>query len=81
VEPPDREGVVRVDISGDFGADELRIVAVESGHEGTAELSRIKSISLYSYPNPDGDEIRVIVTVDGVSGIIATAEYPLTNGG
>jgi len=80
VEPPDREGVVRVDITGDFEVDELRLVTVEAGRESTAEFSSVRSISLYSYPNPDGDEIRVIVTVDGVSGIIATAEYPLTNG-
>jgi hypothetical protein len=55
--------------------DELVVRAVEADRETT--LMNPNNVDwITAFPDPDGDEIRVIVTVDGVSGIVATESVP-----
>lgn len=71
----ERAGVYRVELADELGVDELTIRAIESEWETTIDMPT--GINwLNAQVNPDGDEIRVVVTVDGVSGIIATKEIP-----
>ena len=72
---PDQEGAVRVGI-GDVRADELSVRAVRADRESTID-SPASTNWIVAFPDPDGDELRVVVTVDNVSGVIASTQYPL----
>ena len=68
-------GRYQVEVVEPIQVDELRVRAIEANRvviipnatEGAGSTVR---------PDPDGDEIRVIVTVDGVSGVVATESVP-----
>lgn len=72
---PDQEGLVRVEL-GDIQADEVRILSAESDRETTVDSPAATNWVVF-YPNPDGDEITVVATVDNESGVIASEQYPL----
>ena len=74
-EAPDQEGAYVVDFAKQINVDEVTVLAVNAGRETTTSTPDSLR-SLYVYPNVENDEIRVIVTVDGVSGVIATKEIP-----
>jgi hypothetical protein len=74
-EAPDQEGAYVVEFVEQIDVDEVTVLAVNAGRETTTSTPDSLR-SLFVYPNVEDDEIRVIVTVDGVSGIIATKEIP-----
>lgn len=74
VESPNREDVYRVEL-GDVRADEVVARAIEADREATVD-SPASTNWVTVDPDPDGDEIRVVVTVDDVSGVVATRTVP-----
>ena len=74
-EASDQEGAYVVEFVKDIQVDEVTVLAVNAGRETTTSTPDSLR-SLFVYPNVEDDEIRVIVTVDDVSGIIATKEVP-----
>jgi hypothetical protein len=69
------QGVYRVELVEEIQVDELTIRTIEAERETTFDSpDSLKWISVF--PDESGDEIRVIATVDGVSGIVATKEIP-----
>lgn len=74
-EDPDEEGVYRVKPVKEMQVDELTVRAINAGWEISLDNPNSPRW-VAAYPNPDDDEIRVVVTVDDVSGIIATKEIP-----
>jgi hypothetical protein len=75
---PNQEDLIRVEL-GDIQADTVRILSVESDRETTVDSPAATNWVIFS-PNPDGDEIKVVATVDNESGVIATGQYPLPDG-
>ena len=73
-EAPDREDTYQVEVVEEIQAEEITVRAIIADRETTADPDKLNR--LFISPNLDGDEIRVVVTVDGVSGIIATKEVP-----
>jgi hypothetical protein len=71
----DGEQQVRVSFEREFPADEVTIRAIESGWE-TATTTPDAITYIDAYIDPDGDEVQVIVTIDGTSGIVARREFP-----
>jgi len=66
---------VRVEVVEEVEADEIRIVAVDSGYEVSATTPSEGSwFSIIL--DPAGDEVVVVATVDGSSGIVAREQYP-----
>lgn len=66
---------VRVNFVGDITADRVTIRTVESEYE--ASTTSVEAITyLTVYVDPAGDEVRVIVTVDGQRGVVATKAIP-----
>jgi len=65
----------RVEVVKPIQVDELRVRAIEADREATIP-DATRGAGFTFRPDPDGDEIRVIVTVDGVSGIVATKSVP-----
>jgi len=65
----------RVEVVKDIQVDELRVRAIEANKEVTIP-NATRGAGLTFRPDLDSDEIRVIVTVDGVSGIVATESVP-----
>jgi len=65
----------RVEVVEPIQVDELRVRAIEADREATIP-DATEGAGFTFRPDPDGDEIRVIVTVDGVSGIVATESVP-----
>lgn len=72
---PEQEAAYKLEITGDLEIDELTIRTINADREITLDSANTFN-SLTLYPDPDGDEIRVIATVDDVSGIIATKRVP-----
>lgn len=72
---PDEEGAYNLRPLTEIPVDELRVRAIGSGWETTITGSGLPE-RLTVYPNPDGDEIRIIATVDDVSGVVAAVEIP-----
>ena len=69
------EGQYRVKVTETVQVDELTVRSIEADRETT--LMNPNNIDwITAFPDPDGDEIRVIATVDGVSGIVATESVP-----
>lgn len=74
-EDPDEEGVYRVKVTKEIQVDELTIRAINADWElSTSSPNSARWIA--AYPDPEDDEIRVTVTVDDVSAVIATKEVP-----
>lgn len=71
----DGEQQVRISVEREFEADELTIRAVESGWENSTTSTEVVTY-LTAYIDPEGDEVRVIVTVDGTSAVVASREFP-----
>lgn len=70
-----QQEAVRVEIVETFEAEEVRVVSVNSDWEAAIDTARAGTW-LNAYVDPEGDTVRVIVTVDGVSGVVATREVP-----
>lgn len=65
---------VIVEVVEELQADRITISTVESGYE--FEISDPgDSLRVYAYIDPDGDQVVVTVTVDGVSGVVARREF------
>ena len=65
----------QVRVTEPVAVDELKVLAVESDWEST--VPNPGNQAGVTFPvDPDSDEIRVIATVDGVSGIVATESVP-----
>jgi hypothetical protein len=81
--PPDAFGFeytaatdrVRVNFRREFGAAEVTVRARESGHE-TSTTTPVGVTYLTVGVDPAGDEVVVIVTVDGESGVVARTTVP-----
>lgn len=73
-EAPDREGKYQVEVVEEIQVDEITVRAIIADRETTTDPDSLNRLLIS--PNLDDDEIRVVVTVDGVSGIIATEEVP-----
>lgn len=71
----DGEQQVRISFEREFEAEKLTVRAVESGWENSTTTPGVVTY-LTAYIDPDGDEIRVIVTVDGKSAVVASREFP-----
>jgi hypothetical protein len=72
---PDQEDVYRLETTGELRVDELTVRTINADREITLDSpNTFRWVSLY--PDPEGDEIRVVATVDDVSGIIATKRVP-----
>jgi hypothetical protein len=73
----EEQAAVRVEIAKSFEADEIKAEAVNTDSEVAIEGTEMRSGSWVNiYVDPDGDTVRVIVTVDGVSGVVATRDVP-----
>jgi len=66
---------VRVEFVSEFNADEVTVKATNSGYESTTTTPDPISY-LDVYVNPEDDTVLVIVTVDGVSGVVAQYDIP-----
>jgi hypothetical protein len=69
-------GQYRVEVTEPVQVDELVVRAVEADRESTLMNPSDFVGWITAFPDTDGDEIRVIATVDGVSGIVATESVP-----
>lgn len=69
------EDRVRVRFLSEFDAEEVTVKATNSGYESTTTTPDPISY-LDVYVNPENDTVLVIVTVDGVSGIVAQHDVP-----
>jgi hypothetical protein len=66
---------VRVDLVTEFEAERVAVQSVEAGGEiSTSDWGAINS--LYVRVDPEGDEVVVLVTVDGKTGPVARTEIP-----
>lgn len=74
-EAPDREDAYQVEVVEEIQVEEITVRAIIADRETTVNSPNSLN-RLFVYPNLDDDEIRVVVTVDDVSGIIATKEVP-----
>lgn len=71
----DGEQQVQITVEREFEADELTVRAVESGWENSTTTTDVITY-LTAYIDPEGDEVWVIVTVDGKSAVVASREFP-----
>lgn len=71
----DRPDTLRVTITRDLDVDELTARAINADNEVRLQDPG-RSTSFTISPDADGDEVRIVVTVDDVSGVVASTEYP-----
>lgn len=71
----DRPETLRVTLTRDLAVDELTARAINADSEvRLQDPGRGDSFTIS--PDADGDEVRIVVTVDDVSGVVASTEYP-----
>lgn len=72
----EEEAMVRVEIDKGFEADEIKAEAANTDSAVAIEQAR-SGTEIYVYVDPEGDTVRVVVTVDGASGVVETRDVPI----